>query len=401
MTSWVDGVGVYAPGYPTVTTNIKNVTVRNLSINGNRDGYTNGPTDTYGNGVNVNGVDNFTIENVEVYDQANQGTVSTYWGPVSDAANPVYYQKSGIIRNNVVRNTKLGVNAIGAEGYSMNVIIDGNSVIGGGSIFGGIGAVGSVISPANIIISNNKLIRGAYGNEVGITLVGLVNIFIVSGNIIDQYDIGIRYNTDDATGTYHVQGLHISSNIVTNYKSFGVVIYTLASDNTSPQIDIVGNTLSATSSPNTTYPNAGIYANYTNVANNSVRTADTAAAIEADHGSNISGNIIINGTSTAGIQLTAGNTVQNYVSNNILSSFIYDQGTNIIFGNLGGTGVTPNTNKFTLGLMTFYFSNTVPVAGTYKLGDRIINNNPAVGQAKGWVCTVAGTPGTWVSEGNL
>jgi hypothetical protein len=34
-------------------------------------------------------------------------------------------------------------------------------------------------------------------------------------------------------------------------------------------------------------------------------------------------------------------------------------------------------------------------------GDRVINLSPAVGQPKGWVCTVAGTPGTWVSEGNL
>jgi hypothetical protein len=42
-----------------------------------------------------------------------------------------------------------------------------------------------------------------------------------------------------------------------------------------------------------------------------------------------------------------------------------------------------------------------PATGTWAVGDRRINSAPAVGSPKGWACTVAGTPGTWVSEGNL
>ena len=34
-------------------------------------------------------------------------------------------------------------------------------------------------------------------------------------------------------------------------------------------------------------------------------------------------------------------------------------------------------------------------------GSRILNSIPSVGQPKGWICTVSGLPGTWVSEGNL
>lgn len=37
----------------------------------------------------------------------------------------------------------------------------------------------------------------------------------------------------------------------------------------------------------------------------------------------------------------------------------------------------------------------------WKVGDRVYNSAPVVGQPKSWVCTVAGTPGTWTSEGNL
>ena len=45
--------------------------------------------------------------------------------------------------------------------------------------------------------------------------------------------------------------------------------------------------------------------------------------------------------------------------------------------------------------------SAAPTTGTYLVGDRVVNYPPIVGQPKAWVCTVAGTPGTWVSEGNL
>lgn len=48
-----------------------------------------------------------------------------------------------------------------------------------------------------------------------------------------------------------------------------------------------------------------------------------------------------------------------------------------------------------------YWGTAYPTTGTYKQGDRVFNSSPTVGQPKSWVCTVAGTPGTWVSEGNL
>lgn len=42
-----------------------------------------------------------------------------------------------------------------------------------------------------------------------------------------------------------------------------------------------------------------------------------------------------------------------------------------------------------------------PTTGVWSVGDRVQRNPPAVGQPKAWSCTVAGVPGTWVSEGNL
>lgn len=48
-----------------------------------------------------------------------------------------------------------------------------------------------------------------------------------------------------------------------------------------------------------------------------------------------------------------------------------------------------------------FCESAAPTTGTYAVGDRVLNSTPAVGQPKGWICTVAGTPGTWISEGNL
>lgn len=49
------------------------------------------------------------------------------------------------------------------------------------------------------------------------------------------------------------------------------------------------------------------------------------------------------------------------------------------------------------------YGSAAPSGGTnlWFVGDRVINSVPTVGQPIGWVCTVAGTPGTWVALANL
>ena len=45
--------------------------------------------------------------------------------------------------------------------------------------------------------------------------------------------------------------------------------------------------------------------------------------------------------------------------------------------------------------------NAAMTAGIWVVGDRVQQSVSASGSPKGWMCTVAGNPGTWVSEGNL
>jgi hypothetical protein len=46
-------------------------------------------------------------------------------------------------------------------------------------------------------------------------------------------------------------------------------------------------------------------------------------------------------------------------------------------------------------------SPQLSASGSYAVGAKAFNLAAASGDPKGWVCTVAGAPGTWVSEGNL
>jgi len=61
--------------------------------------------------------------------------------------------------------------------------------------------------------------------------------------------------------------------------------------------------------------------------------------------------------------------------------------------------VSQNTSAWLSSTVTT--NGSPPASGTWAVGDTCLNGNPVVGQPKGWQCTVAGTPGTWVSEGIL
>ncbi len=53
------------------------------------------------------------------------------------------------------------------------------------------------------------------------------------------------------------------------------------------------------------------------------------------------------------------------------------------------------------GSPTISFGAAAPTTGTWIQGSVVFNSGATVGQPKGWQCTVAGTPGTWVSMGSL
>lgn len=125
------------------------------------------------------------------------------------------------------------------------------------------------------------------------------------------------------------------------------------------------------------------------------------------------------GTSTLGLtgNVTAANVVR---ATNTAQGLFYATNDTILRSATGGTtrmqdqvGTTQanftSTEAHFPGLLrlgsasgpTFGFGTAAPTTGTWAAGSVRKNSAPAVGSPKGWVCTVAGTPGTWVSEGNL
>ncbi|TCW78752.1 hypothetical protein C5O80_31150 [Burkholderia sp. SRS-46] len=69
-------------------------------------------------------------------------------------------------------------------------------------------------------------------------------------------------------------------------------------------------------------------------------------------------------------------------------------------GDFNGTLTRPYMELTDAGTRVLY-RIVPPEIGSWGIGDRTVNSRPAVGQPKAWVCTAEGTPGTWVSEGNL
>ena len=47
------------------------------------------------------------------------------------------------------------------------------------------------------------------------------------------------------------------------------------------------------------------------------------------------------------------------------------------------------------------YNSVAPIAGTWARADICWNTTPAAGGTPGWVCTTAGTPGTWKPMANL
>ena len=66
-------------------------------------------------------------------------------------------------------------------------------------------------------------------------------------------------------------------------------------------------------------------------------------------------------------------------------------------GSLGSLELRNSTTAVTGNTITY--AAAAPATGTWKVGDIVFNSGVAAGGTVGWVCTTAGTPGTWKTFG--
>lgn len=112
------------------------------------------------------------------------------------------------------------------------------------------------------------------------------------------------------------------------------------------------------------------------------------------------------GATSVTVALQTGDMIAGLV-NVASTSLILDQGGFVRLRSRGGTtwyveAVAGRVRRPGTGIARqIWWASAAPTSGTWEVGDKVFNQIPSIGQPKGWVCTVAGTPGTWVSEGNL
>lgn len=92
-----------------------------------------------------------------------------------------------------------------------------------------------------------------------------------------------------------------------------------------------------------------------------------------------------------------------FISSDTTNPVIFFVGTNTgsIFSETNSIVGLVN-NDSASGVIVSQYGSTAPIGGnSWNANDRVIQSVSVVGNPKGWRCTVAGNPGTWVSEGNL
>ncbi|MBA4849499.1 glycosyl hydrolase family 28-related protein [Emticicia sp. BO119] len=67
-----------------------------------------------------------------------------------------------------------------------------------------------------------------------------------------------------------------------------------------------------------------------------------------------------------------------------------------------GTGTSPALIDYVVSTNAkIRFASAAPSTGTWAIGDIVYNSAPIAGGTMGWVCTTAGTPGTWKTFGSI
>lgn len=110
------------------------------------------------------------------------------------------------------------------------------------------------------------------------------------------------------------------------------------------------------------------------------------------------GNIITNNMflrQTSGLfNVINNNSSQDYLCENIVSN-------NISLASASQGMVSGAVYFSNEGASKVVHDNAPPVAGTFAVGDKCWNTVPSAGGTPGWVCTTAGTPGTWKAMANV
>jgi len=284
-----------------------------------------------------------------------------------------------------------------------NVTFVGNTSLNPAFVhFSGEGLSQSVISNNKFLTSNNATLQSGIQCIVSSNSYPINSLLIEGNQVINNSGVAATSRCEafyivNQLGSAGFSDVNILSNEIEGDWRFG--IYQTVSVN---NLTIMCNKVKLT---DTTNLGTGIQFNGNNavVKGNYVSPKSTGIAIDC------------NATNVSMLQVTIDNNTT-FSSNAAYIPFNFTAGLNSItvVYMMGNIALNTNTDAQVVGRdlpssLNDYGTNSwnnqsaAPVSASYAnvVGQRVWNTAPSVGNPKSWVCTVAGKPGTWVSEGNL
>ncbi len=345
-----------------------------------------------------------------------------------------------ISKNQIGAHTCYGIIVYVQTAYDTKTIVDSNIVrdITGTALLGNSGSGIYIQSAGGTVVSNNSvsncclststfetnavghisLVLGTYGVGVIVPVVVSGNhvnssrgpgIYIGPGNesaIVDSntiYSTGIDVVRGEAIYAVNANNLQICNNKINmlnpNYQSINIVASGLTVSNTS----LINNQIkTAHFGIAFNIAGAGTFLDVIFCGNRVYGGVNTAFTFNNVTNMQLSSN----SCETSGIALSINTCSKMFFSSNrFRSTFV--GGNNLIFDGTGTSSVLSQSNDYEgariyngpdSGVIITKYGTAAPSGLTWRVGDRVINSNPVVGQPLGWQCTVSGAPGTWVAE---
>lgn len=254
---------------------------------------------------------------------------------------------------------------------------------------------------ATSVITGNNILRTTFDpvtlntNGDGILLSGgtIHSVLVSSNRIFNSTGNAIRMECSTSTSG----NCRLDSNLISHTNALGAIRAICI--NSADDCYVSNNTITGT---DTTLSgnNAGIWmwgrvhctGNSINTFDRGIESQSTARITDIVCASNTIKNTRfgITGQDVLGPWIVTDNAFVN-VSNNVCHASPY-QGTVV-----RSMGITTAAKADIVHVVR----DAPPTTGTWVRGDYCKNSTPTVGSPKGWYCTANGTPGTWVSEGNL
>lgn len=346
----------------------------------------------YGNRIGPHtsyGVLSYNIDSGNTYSTIENNEIEGITGTdlSGNAGAGIYVQNTGgvVVSNNTIRNCCTGstANSLTPAGIGVNnvnspqapVVISGNTIIDMANFYG----IEIAASTAGAVVDGNSIsfAAGVLAN-IGI-YVNASNNVTITGN-----KVAVDTSITNGTGVFvfangvNVSNIVLSGNAVLGTKSNGIRVDTSGAF-TITNLTVSGNAITGGSAASVPLALGGVALG--SIAGNTCSATTTnALSVNGCTQTRITGNAF----TTTGTVAVA--------TNGTCTGSYFDK------SNYSNTGIV---NAAT-GLICEQLSNATPLTGfSSAIGDRVEQSVPAVASPKGWRCTVAGNPGTWVSEGNL